>query len=161
MEELRLKVVEWAKDRGILEKSSPKAQSTKVAEECLELLVADMNADMPEIKDAVGDIMVTIIIESILMDLSFDDLNHLAKHNITTIGYSTPIDIMFASIRLCDCLIMEDNLDARYELSTVYSILKTYCEKKSLSLEECLQGAYDVISKRKGKMVNGVFVKDN
>jgi len=28
------------------------------------------------------------------------------------------------------------------------------------TLEECLQHAYDVISKRTGKMVDGVFVKD-
>ena len=28
------------------------------------------------------------------------------------------------------------------------------------TLEECLQVAYDVISKRTGKMVNGTFVKD-
>lgn len=28
------------------------------------------------------------------------------------------------------------------------------------TLEECLQVAYDVISKRTGKMVDGVFVKD-
>lgn len=30
-----------------------------------------------------------------------------------------------------------------------------------LSLIDCLQSAYDVISKRKGKMINGQFVKDN
>jgi NTP pyrophosphatase (non-canonical NTP hydrolase) len=34
------------------------------------------------------------------------------------------------------------------------------CEMLDISLEECLQGAYDVISKRTGKMVDGKFVKD-
>lgn len=29
-----------------------------------------------------------------------------------------------------------------------------------LDIEDCLQSAYDIISKRTGKMVNGVFVKD-
>jgi NTP pyrophosphatase (non-canonical NTP hydrolase) len=34
------------------------------------------------------------------------------------------------------------------------------CEMLGTSLEECLQLAYGVISKRSGKMVNGIFVKD-
>ena len=33
-------------------------------------------------------------------------------------------------------------------------------EMQGLSLEDCLASAYNVISKRTGKMVNGVFVKD-
>lgn len=33
------------------------------------------------------------------------------------------------------------------------------CEMYGFSLEECLQMAYDTISKRKGTMIDGVFVK--
>ena len=35
------------------------------------------------------------------------------------------------------------------------------CEMYGVTLEECLQQAYVVISKRSGKMVNGKFVKDS
>jgi NTP pyrophosphatase (non-canonical NTP hydrolase) len=34
-------------------------------------------------------------------------------------------------------------------------------EMAGLDFQDCLQAAYDVISKRTGKMENGVFVKDN
>lgn len=34
------------------------------------------------------------------------------------------------------------------------------CEMYGFTLEECLQQAYDVISKRTGRMENGIFVKD-
>jgi NTP pyrophosphatase (non-canonical NTP hydrolase) len=34
------------------------------------------------------------------------------------------------------------------------------CEMYGFTLEECLQQAYEVISKRTGSMVNGKFVKD-
>ena len=34
------------------------------------------------------------------------------------------------------------------------------CEMYGFTLEECLQMAYDTISKRSGKMENGIFVKD-
>lgn len=33
-------------------------------------------------------------------------------------------------------------------------------ELQGLKLEECLESAYNVISKRTGKMINGTFVKD-
>ena len=35
------------------------------------------------------------------------------------------------------------------------------CEMYGFSLEECLQMAYDTISKRNGTMIDGVFVKNN
>lgn len=35
------------------------------------------------------------------------------------------------------------------------------CEMYGFTLEECLQQAYDIISKRTGKMVDGKFVKEN
>jgi hypothetical protein len=31
---------------------------------------------------------------------------------------------------------------------------------QGVSLETCLEGAYNIISKRTGKMINGQFVKD-
>lgn len=34
------------------------------------------------------------------------------------------------------------------------------CRMQGVLLEECLQSAYDVISKRTGKIINGQFVKD-
>lgn len=34
------------------------------------------------------------------------------------------------------------------------------CEMYGFTLEECLQMAYDTISKRNGTMIDGVFVKD-
>ena len=34
------------------------------------------------------------------------------------------------------------------------------CHIQGVTFEECLQSAYNVISKRKGKMVNGQFVKE-
>ena len=40
-------------------------------------------------------------------------------------------------------------------------VLTNLAELVGVPIEECIQEAYDVISKRKGKMVNGTFVKDN
>lgn len=95
---MKNKILEWAKDRGILEKATPETQMLKTVEEVGELASALGKRDMFEIQDAIGDIAVTIIIQAELNGLDFD---------------------------------------------------------------RCLESAYDVISKRSGKMVNGIFVKDN
>lgn len=111
--ELEQKVIEWAKEKGILEKATPTAQCDKTFEEVEELSEALEAQRMDlfeftnskgkvvntkfEIQDALGDILVTIIIQA---------------------------------------------------------------EMQDLKLEDCLQSAYDVISKRTGKMLNGQFVKD-
>lgn len=95
--ELESLVIIWAKEKGIFEKGTPYAQCEKTQEEVFELKSAIMFADKEEIIDALGDILVTIIIQA---------------------------------------------------------------EMQGLKLEECLESAYNVISKRTGKMENGTFVKD-
>jgi NTP pyrophosphatase (non-canonical NTP hydrolase) len=40
-------------------------------------------------------------------------------------------------------------------------VLTNLAELVGVPIEECIQEAYNVISKRTGKMVNGTFVKDN
>ena len=95
--ELEKLVIEWADDKGILEKGNTKAQAIKTLEEVNELIESIENNDKDEIIDALGDVLVTIIIQS---------------------------------------------------------------KMQNLSLESCLESAYNVISKRTGKMIDGTFVKD-
>ena len=96
--ELECAVEEWAQEKGIMSKATPMAQALKTLEECTELLTAIENKDRDEIIDAMGDIMVTLIIQAHMQDIS---------------------------------------------------------------LEQCLESAYNVINKRTGKMIDGQFVKDN
>ena len=95
--ELRELVEQWAEDKGILKNGTTEKQALKTLEETNELIEAIKLNDKAEIIDALGDILVTIIIQARMQDLS---------------------------------------------------------------LLECLESAYDVISKRNGKMLNGIFVKE-
>jgi len=95
--QLEALVIEWAENKGILEKATTAAQANKTMEECQELIDAIQDDNRDEISDALGDILVTIIIQA---------------------------------------------------------------KMQNMSLVECLEGAYNVIAKRTGKMVNGQFVKD-
>lgn len=96
-EQLEAHVIDWAREKGILDKATPMAQGLKTLEEVTEMLNAIRTDDRDELIDAIGDVIVTVIIQS---------------------------------------------------------------ELNGLKTSECLQSAYDVISKRKGQMVNGVFVKE-
>lgn len=87
----------WAKERGIYDKGDDRTQYVKLMEEAGELAQALLKNDEPEIKDAIGDMVVVLT-----------NLSHM----------------------------------------------------KGFNIEDCIQSAYDVISKRTGKMQNGTFVKD-
>lgn len=95
--ELEALVIAWASQKGIFKKGTPVAQWEKTLEEVEELGEAIEKNDIDETIDALGDILVTIIIQA---------------------------------------------------------------EMQGLKLTECLESAYNVISKRSGAMVNGTFVKD-
>jgi NTP pyrophosphatase (non-canonical NTP hydrolase) len=96
-DELEALVIKWAGEKGILEKGTPFRQCDKTQEEVNELYKAILENNREEIADALGDILVTIIIQA---------------------------------------------------------------KMQNMSLVECLEGAYNVIAKRKGQMINGQFLKD-
>lgn len=67
--QLERNVLEWANDKGILENATPMTQAIKTLEEVGELIEATNNDAFYEVKDALGDILVTIIIGSKLNGL--------------------------------------------------------------------------------------------
>lgn len=95
--ELEACVEAWGQERGIIANGTKNAQALKTLEECTELLVALENKDENGTKDAIGDIVVTLILQ---------------------------------------------------------------CKMNNWTLEECLEGAWNEIKNRQGKMVNGQFVKN-
>jgi NTP pyrophosphatase (non-canonical NTP hydrolase) len=96
-EDLNSLVIEWAREKGILEKATPMAQGLKTLEEVTEMLQAIRTNDKSELIDAIGDSVVTLIIQA---------------------------------------------------------------ELNAVNIVDCLSSAYNVISKRNGMMINGVFVKE-
>jgi len=88
---------DWARERGIYDKGDDRTQYVKLMEEAGELAQSLLKNDEPEIKDAIGDMVV---------------------------------------------------------------VLTNLAHMRGFDIEDCIQSAYDVISKRTGKMQNGTFVKD-
>ena len=87
----------WAKDRGLYDKGNSHTQYVKLMEEAGELAQSLLKQDKPEIKDAIGDMVVVLT-----------NLAHL----------------------------------------------------EGFTIEDCIDAAYTEIAARKGKMINGTFVKE-
>ena len=58
--------------------------------------------------------------------------------------------------------LLKDDLPEQIDaIGDMVVVLTNLAELIDVPIEECIESAYEVISKRKGKMINGTFVKDN
>jgi len=140
------KIIQWAKDRKIIPNSSTRIQCLKAVSEIGELADALIKHDVEAIKDAAGDIMVCLYIADYL---AFENrlVNKCELAAVTDILTSLSMLITFDAVTL-----HSDGVD---EILT--RIIKPY----DLTLDECIDSAYEVIKDRKGTLLdNGVFVKD-
>ena len=82
--ELEMKVIQWGEARGIVQNSTPRAQLKKTVEELKELRDAIIAGDRDAMKDAYGDILVTLIMGCATADidlvscleLAYDEIKH-------------------------------------------------------------------------------------
>ena len=79
----RLKVIEWANERDLIYPGNQHAQMCKVTEEVGELAAAILKHRKDEIRDAIGDVMVTICILAEQLDIDelqcFEDAYNVIK----------------------------------------------------------------------------------
>lgn len=61
---------------------------------------------------------------------------------------------------LGDAIIKDDRPEVIDAIGDVQVTLIILCDQLDLNYDECLQSAYNVISKRTGSTINGTFIKD-
>lgn len=61
---------------------------------------------------------------------------------------------------LAKAVLTNDKLEISDAIGDCVVVLTNLAELSSLKIESCVNSAYAVISKRKGSMINGTFVKD-
>lgn len=174
--ELLGKIEQWAKDRG-LDTVEARTQYTKLTEEQGELAqaIVDNNIDGDSgVKDSLGDYQVTLIIYCLIRNLGLkerikkqgefwkvnDDLDEY-ESTAETMRKLKFMELVSASSSVINCYNknkdeLEELLNACEVLRQLHSIAKYY----NTSLEETLEVAYNEIKDRKGKMIDGVFVKE-
>lgn len=67
--EVEMKIVQWGEARGIVQNATAMSQAIKTLEETTELLDALNKKNLDEAKDAIGDIVVTLIMVCAVLDL--------------------------------------------------------------------------------------------
>lgn len=115
---LEEKVIDWAVEKGITERSNAMYQLSKTIEECGEVLQAMTTRDAynPELHD--------------------HDINEIARY----------------------CGELDANVKSEYGDILVTLIIGIHMNR--MTMAECLDAAYQKISKRTGQMKDGTFVKD-
>jgi len=98
-QELEMKIIQWGEARGIVQNSTPFAQWKKLIEEAVELVEAFVEDDEQKMKDAYGDILVTLIMGCACADLDLTECLALAYDEIKDRkGYLTPDGIFVKEV---------------------------------------------------------------
>ena len=166
IQELVPLIQEWAKERGIFKKSTPFDQLLKTHEEVGELIKACYDNDKPAIQDAIGDTMVCLINYCHFIELDvIKKIKQAVELSLPELDIITRVIEVYRSLDRLISINMRnegENLSEPSEIR-VFSIAHSLNEialLENTTLEECLNIAYNKIKNRKGKMINGKFVKD-
>lgn len=170
-----VKVEDWAVQRNLIEGSSPVRQLTKTVEEVSELMLAIEEWDKDMAIDAIGDVLVTLIIEAMhAKSKFFHKLDYEKEPNIN-LKYDIPSVLTDRAMRFTYHIMDYVNDMYRSLLPSKNGLFKSQFDDHAgriveelngvayqfdVTLGECLEVAYEEIKDRKGKMVSGVFVKD-
>jgi hypothetical protein len=89
--EVELDVLRWGEARGIVKNGKAISQAIKTLEETTELLDAINRKNLVDAKDAVGDVVVTLIMVCAILDINLVDCLEGAYAEIKDRkGYLTP-----------------------------------------------------------------------
>jgi len=151
---LQQNVIQWATDRGIFDKehgSSFNKQYLKFLSELGELSDAVLKNDTTAIKDAIGDCIVCLINADVLSENGYsitfteNDIQELKEQ-----GEKETLEVFIMTI-------VQHSIESN--LLTIYTLLLLE-QRLGFEFCECLEYAYNEIKDRKGKMINGAFVKE-
>lgn len=164
--ELIGKIAQWAKDRNLILGSTPQKQFIKLMEEFGELCAGIARNDKEKIKDSIGDCSVVVII--LTKQLNADALNLITAYKAA--DFSTE-NSEFICLRASGVLGSASNYlmymtssESKSRLADILLRFIYYISKIALNFglnfEICLKSAYNEIKDRKGRMIDGVFVKE-
>lgn len=184
LETLADRVVVWADEKGISETGTVSGQTMKLWEEFGELNKALRIGSHEDIIDAIGDVAVVVIILLAMggQAVHSHNIKRFSTHDQLPIDFHTDSSRMMVTLSQlitsinagvleqtpygCDPVPIDgDGNYAPYYVQQAHRLLNylNVCAVfyvGGATLEGCLEEAYEVISQRSGKMINGVFVKD-
>ena len=167
LQQLIKNIKQWAEDRNLIEGSTPQKQFIKLMEEFGELCAGIARNDQEKIKDSIGDCSVVVII--LTEQLKANNLGFITAYKATDFPTeNNEIICLRASGVLgnaANLLMYMKFSESKYRLAETLFRFIYYISKIALNFElnfeSCLISAYNEIKDRKGRMINGVFVKES
>lgn len=86
LKELIKLIEQWAIDRGLDKNGTVEGQLIKTAEEVAELIIAISKNNVKDIKDAIGDVFVTLVVGCLICDRRQNLINSIYILNCDDIG---------------------------------------------------------------------------
>lgn len=157
--ELNAHIIDWAKERELDTKGTVEAQAIKTVEELSELIKAICKNKKEDIIDSIGDVYVTLVIGNMLY--TQEDLEEI--YDFVNDGYNIMIDFTKEDILTNLATSIYHSLEVKYSYLNLYEILQNLLIISNMydfGFIECVETAYNTIKDRKGKIVNGTYVKD-
>lgn len=154
-EQFKANVIQWASDRNFFAKDGAtiSGQIKKGISECGEL--ADNLAKGRDIKDDIGDNCVVAVVVSTLIDPSWELEN---KYKRQGINKSASDEILSDLAIEWATLLMGKTC---FYCESILSLCAEMADAHGLNIEDCYEQAWNDIKDRKGKMVNGTFIKES
>ena len=163
-------ILDWAEERNLLTQGDVFMQLEKSREENSELTKAITKYEKgnaqayDEIKDAIGDVYVTLVVASeihglpvyeIFKNVKFREYDAYHWQHYTNL-------LRVYDWKLYLSCVYEDT--TRYNtletLSNYIDFLNSVAVEYNFTLVECIEYAYNQIKERTGKIIDGTFVKD-
>lgn len=156
MEELIKKIENWAEERNLIKGSTPQKQFIKLMEEFGELCSGVAKNKPDVIKDSIGDcFVVTVILKCQFKTNLFIRPSSFYKN--------LDVSLILARVARYAVLIPGNDLSEQEKLEIICGIVRNLINISILldvDFESCVQAAWDEIKDRKGRMIDGVFVKE-
>lgn len=166
---LEQSILGWAHERNLIKGSTCRKQLAKTCEEFGEL-AAGLNKNKRDlIKDGVGDVLVTLIIANgcaggeylFSSEESGNDWAIILQHRLLEQDSSEVVLSLLYELDYITELSRSKMYTWRTErMRDMIRWLVVAAKRADSSLEECLLTAWMEIKDRKGRMVDGVFVKE-
>ena len=151
-------IAQWFKDTGIIEHSSIDKQFIKFVEEIGEVSeeLTSSIIDKESLGGEIGDLIVVLTGMAMLEGL---DLKHLDITGFGKCKFDALARLNKSTGDLAGAIAKGG--DKNFILIDLAACIDGLCLALSIDKNECAHRAYKKISKRKGKMINGVFVKES
>ncbi len=154
------KVKQWFIDRDLENGGRLDKQSLKLSEEFGELCAGYLKKNEQVTKDSIGDCAVVIVGLALLIK---EDVQEIFEKSAFVENRNVTKCLNWLNANISNFQLRQGSRQRKYcrlNLASSISCLKTISNALGYSFEECFELAYQEIKDRKGRWIDGSFVKE-